>query len=68
MLGSPPVTIMNKSLTTESVNASLAAEAGRPPAGGLGPGVLPCQPKETGLYPNVDLSIWLRSCVQEQAE
>ncbi len=28
-------------------------------------GVLPCEPRQGGLYPRVDLSIWLRSCVEE---
>lgn len=28
-------------------------------------GVLPCESRHGGLYPNVDLSIWLRSCIQE---
>ena len=28
-------------------------------------GVLPCQIRETGLYRNVDLAIWLRSCTSE---
>ena len=28
-------------------------------------GVLPCEDRKDGLYPNVDLSIWLRSCIEE---
>ena len=28
-------------------------------------GVLPCEDRHGGLYPNVDLSIWLRSCLDE---
>ena len=28
-------------------------------------GILPCQTKETGFYPKVDLAIWLRSCISE---
>ena len=28
-------------------------------------GVLPCEDRKDGLYPNVDLSIWLRSCFEE---
>ena len=28
-------------------------------------GVLPCEDRHGGLYPNVDLSIWLRSCLEE---
>lgn len=31
-------------------------------------GVLPCESRHGGLYPNVDLSIWLRSCIQEIVE
>ncbi len=30
------------------------------------PGLLPYERKEGGLYPKVDLGIWLRSCVKEQ--
>ncbi len=30
-------------------------------------GVLPCESRHGGLYPNVDLSIWLRSCIEEVA-
>ena len=28
-------------------------------------GILPCQTQEGGLYPKCDISIWLRSCLQE---
>ena len=28
-------------------------------------GILPCEDRHGGLYPNVDLSIWLRSCIKE---
>ena len=28
-------------------------------------GVLPCEDRQGGLYPQVDLSIWLRSCIEE---
>ena len=28
-------------------------------------GVLPCEDRHGGLYPQVDLSIWLRSCIEE---
>ena len=31
-------------------------------------GILPCQEREGGHYPLVDLAIWLRSCTYEQAE
>jgi len=30
------------------------------------PGVLACDGQEGGLYPNCDLSIWLRSCLKEE--
>ena len=28
-------------------------------------GIIPCQAQQTGLYPNTDFSIWLRSCISE---
>ena len=28
-------------------------------------GVLPCEERHGGIYPQVDLSIWLRSCIEE---
>jgi hypothetical protein len=28
-------------------------------------GVLPCEPRDGGMYPKVDLAIWLRSCIKE---
>lgn len=28
-------------------------------------GVLPCQGREGGLYPNLDLAVWMRSCTKE---
>ena len=28
-------------------------------------GVLPCEPRHGGIYPKVDLAIWLRSCIKE---
>jgi len=29
------------------------------------PGILPCQGRKEGLYPWVDISIWLRTCLEE---
>jgi carotenoid isomerooxygenase len=31
-------------------------------------GILPCEDRHGGHYPNVDLSIWLRSCIEEVAK
>lgn len=28
-------------------------------------GVLPCESRHGGIYPKVDLAIWLRSCIKE---
>ena len=54
------------SFDSYNVNRTLAREAsGRRWPAGSTPGVLPCAPREDGFYPNVDLSIWLRSCTQE---
>ena len=50
-----------------SVNEILSAECASGPARESS-GVLPCEPRESGLYPNVDLSIWLRSCQSEPPE
>ena len=42
----------------------LSEEAKSAPHGGQ-LGVLPCETREKGLYPKVDLAIWLRSCIEE---
>lgn len=49
----------------ESLGPYLGDEARKVPNDGY-LGVLPCEDRESGLYPNVDLSIWLRSCISEQ--
>ena len=56
---SAPVSARRKSLSIQ-----LAEEAKTIPNDGY-QGILPCQEAEGGLYPNVDLSIWLRSCIKE---
>ncbi len=50
-----------------SVKSILESDSIRAPGSKDGHrGVLPCHPsREEGFYPNVDLSIWLRSCVEE---
>ena len=45
-------------------NDYLRHEAEKAPHGNF-LGILPCETKERGLYPNTDLAIWLRSCINE---
>ena len=47
-----------------NLEGRLAEEAKNVPNGGH-LGVLPCEDRENGLYPKVDLAIWLRSCIEE---
>ena len=48
----------------EDLNAYLKDESTKA-SHGTYVGVLPCQDREHGMYPNVDFSVWLRSCTQE---
>ena len=47
----------------KALNDQLTAEVDRIPNDGYA-GVLPCE--DPGYFPNVDLSIWLRSCIKEE--
>ena len=50
--------------TDDNFNEYLRKEAEKAPHGNF-LGILPCQERETGLYPNSDIAVWLRSCIHE---
>jgi len=54
-------------MATKEISEQLLKEAQRAIHDPLTLGILPYEPRENGLYPKVDLGIWLRSCIKEVA-